>query len=335
MRRHPSPIRIRCFAPFLVGLALTLASCRVCDRCLAPREIVVDRPIAAPELVALTQRAPIERGKPRKVLDGAGWVFGIPAKIILWDRRVENHRVSATTEGTIAEYLADNDLEHVKVRINQYAPLEDWRRLRENRTVGWPLRYTIGTLSVAAEAVFPGRLLGGDHYNPWTATIHLYSDVPAIAIHEGGHAKDFARRDWPGLYAVAFGLPITVLYPEAIATGDALAYAERHDDEALVVEGRRILYPAYGTYLGGAAGQAVGMTIGLPIYAGAVVAGHVAGRIPTDAGTEDPDDVGGAPLPVSWNANAGMDVAGDEESAPETDAEETAAVPAAFSAPLE
>jgi hypothetical protein len=285
VRRHPSPIRR--FALLLVGLALSLASCRVCDRCLAPREIVVDRPIAAPELVALTKVAPIERGKPRKVLDGVGWVFGIPAKIILWDRRVENHRVSATTEGTIAEYLADNDLEHVKVRINQYAPLKDWRRLRQNRTVGWPLRYTIGTLSVAAEAVFPGRLLGGDHYNPWTATIHLYSDVPAIAIHEGGHAKDFARRDWPGLYAVAFGLPITVLYPEAIATGDALAYAKRHHDEALVAEGRRILYPAYGTYLGGAAGQAVGMTIGLPIYAGAVVAGHVAGRLPTEDVSDD------------------------------------------------
>jgi hypothetical protein len=177
----------------------------VCDRCLAPREIVVDRPIAAPELVALTQRAPIERGKPRKVLDGAGWVFGIPAKIILWDRRVENHRVSATTEGTIAEYLADNDLEHVKVRINQYAPLEDWRRLRKNRTVGWPLRYTIGTLSVAAEAVFPGRLLGGDHYNPWTATIHLYSDVPAIAIHEG---------DMPRILPAAIG-PAFTLSPSA------------------------------------------------------------------------------------------------------------------------
>ena len=124
-------------------------------------------------------------------------------------------------------------------------------------------------------------------------TIHLYSDVPAIAIHEGGHAKDFARREWPGLYAVAFGLPITVLYPEAIATGDALAYAERHDEEALVTEGHRILYPAYGTYIGGAAGQAVGMTIGLPIYAGAVVAGHVAGRLPTEDVSEDASEDAG------------------------------------------
>jgi hypothetical protein len=333
VRRHPIPARVRVL--LFAVLSLALASCRVCDRCLAPREIVVDRPITAPELVTLTRRAPIERGKPRKVLDAAGWVLGIPSKIILWDRRVENHRISATTEGTIAEYLADNDLEHVKVRINQYAPLEDWRRLRTNRTVGWPLRYTIGTLSVAAEAVFPGRLLGGDHYNPWTATIHLYSDVPAIAIHEGGHAKDFARREWPGLYAVAFGLPITQLYPEAIATGDALAYAEQRHDEALVAEGHRILYPAYGTYLGGAAGQVVGMTIGLPIYAGAVVAGHVAGRMPTGEETEEPDDAVGAQVPTSRNADAQTEVAEAEESAPDTDDEEAAVESASFSAPLD
>ena len=324
MRRHSTPPR--CLATLLAVLSLTLPSCRLCDRCLAPREIVVDRPIAAPELVELTRAAPIERGKPRKVLDGAGWVLGIPSKVILWDRRVENHRVSATTEGTIAGYLADNRLDHVKVRINQYAPLEDWRRLRKNRTVGWPLRYTIGTLSVASEAIFPGRLLGGDHYNPWTATIHLYSDVPAIAIHEGGHAKDFARRRWPGLYAVAFGLPISELYPEAIATGDALAYAAELNDEELVAEGHRILYPAYGTYLGGAAGEAAGMTIGLPFYAGAVVAGHVAGRMPTGrhgATAEDPD---GTSMTMTENEDEGRRGVEPEPASRETDG----AVPASF-----
>jgi len=326
VRRHSIP------APYLalVLAVLTLPACRMCDRCLAPREIVVDRPIAAPELVTLTRREPIARGKPRKVLDAAGWVFGIPSKIILWDRRVENHRVSATTEGTIAEYLSDNDLDHVKVRINQYAPLEDWRRLRKNRTVGWPLRYTIGTLSVAAEAIFPGRLLGGDHYNPWTATIHLYSDVPAIALHEGGHAKDFARRDWPGLYAVAFGLPISELYPEAIATGDALAYAERRDDEALVAEGHRILYPAYGTYLGGAAGQVVGMTIGLPVYAGAVVAGHVAGRTPIRDGEESADDMNGDVIPGAGSDEVEVVADRDHPLETEKDDQEPGVVPASF-----
>ena len=281
----------------LAGSCLLLASCRACERCLAPRAIT-GKVRADPELVTLTSEAPVERGRPRKVIDGIGWVFGIPSKIVLWDRRVENHAVGPETEAAIREYLDDEGLDHVKVRLNQYAPLADWRRLRKNRTVGWPLRYTIGTLSIASEAVFAGRLFGGDHYNPWTNTIHLYSDVPSIALHEGGHARDFARRDWPGLYAVAFGLPITELYPEAIATGEALAYLERRpnapgcdappDDEESplaprrleprIAEARRILYPAYGTYLGGAAGEAVGMTIGLPVYAGAVVAGHVTGR---------------------------------------------------------
>lgn len=276
---------------------LLLASCRACERCLAPRAIQ-GGVRADPELVTLSQEAPIERGRPRKVIDGIGWVFGIPSKIVLWDRRVENHAIGPETEAAIRDYLEDRRLDHVKVRLNQYAPLADWRRLRKNRTVGWPLRYTIGTLSIASEAVFAGRLFGGDHYNPWTNTIHLYSDVPAIALHEGGHARDFARRDWPGLYAVAFGLPITELYPEAIATGEALAYLESEprgtgcddppDDDGMsqeprrleppLAEARRILYPAYGTYVGNAAGEAVGMTIGLPVWAGAVVAGHVTGR---------------------------------------------------------
>jgi hypothetical protein len=131
---------------------------------------------------------------------------------------------------------------------------------------------------VAGEAILPGRLIGVDHYNPFTGTIHLYSDVPAIALHEGRHAKDLTRRKLPGTYAVATGLPVVSLWPEAIATGDAIAYAEQHEDPDLEREGYRILYPAYGTYVGGSMGDFVA-PIALPIYAGAVVAGHAVGRI--------------------------------------------------------
>lgn len=300
-----------------------LASCRTCQRCLEPRAI--PGPFrAAPELVAATREAPLERGEPRRVIDGIGWVVGIPSKIILWDRRVDDHDVGSETADALRDYLDDNGLDHVKVRVNQYAPLADWRRLRLNRTVGWPLRYTIGTLSVAAEAIFPGRIVGGDHYNPWTATIHLYSDVPAIALHEGGHAKDFARRDWPGLYAVAFGLPITQLYPEALATGDALAHlAERDDADARLAEARRILYPAYGTYVGGAAGEVVGLTVGLPVYAGAVVAGHVVGRWPAAAGERGADAEIDERVPAESAADDADDAGGADD----------AALPAAFIEP--
>jgi|688.fasta_scaffold88193_6 hypothetical protein len=267
-------------APWLaIGALILPANESACaSDWLKPREIEVSRVNVAPELVAATRNSQIERGKPRPVLDGMGWVFGIPSKIILWNHRVENHNVSADTEASIRRYLDVNDLDHVKVRINQYAPLEDWRRLRANKTVGWGYRYTLGALSVAGEAILPGRLFGGDHYNPFTGTIHLYSDVPAIALHEGGHAKDFTRRKLPGTYAVVAGLPVVTLWPEAIATGDAIAYAQENNDPELERESYRILFPAYGTYVGGAIGD-FAAPVALPIYAGAVVAGHAVGRV--------------------------------------------------------
>ena len=264
---------------FAVGaLILPAAESACASDWLKPREIEVSRVNVAPELVAATRNSQIERGKRRAVIDGLGWVIGIPSKIMLWDRRVDNHNVSAETEEAIRQYLDDNDLDHVKVAINLYDPLDDWRRLRANKTVGWGYRYTLGALSVAGEAIVPGRLIGGDHYNPFTGTIYLYGDVPAIALQKGGHAKDFARRDYPGTYALVAALPVTRLWPEAIATGDAIAYAEQHKDPDLERESYRILFPAYGTYVGGAVGRFV-PPVALPIYVGPIIAGHAVGRV--------------------------------------------------------
>jgi hypothetical protein len=190
---------------------------------------------------------------------------------------VANHRVSHDTEQAVAEYLAEHELDHVKVRINQYAPVADWKRLRENTSVAWPYRYSLGALSVATEAILPGRIFGRDYYNPYTATVHVYSDVPALAIKQAGHSKDYTRRTYPGTYSLASLVPIVDLWPEAIATGDAIAYAERHGAAELEREEYRILYPAYGASVGGVVGDAVAGAF-LPIYAGTVIAGHLVGR---------------------------------------------------------
>jgi hypothetical protein len=69
------------------------------------------------------------------------------------------------------------------------------------------------------------------------------------------------------------------LWPEAIATGDAIAYVEKQGEPELEKEAYRILYPAYGTYLGGSVADVLVAPIALPIYAGTIVAGHVTGRI--------------------------------------------------------
>jgi hypothetical protein len=204
---------------------------------------------SSPELAARTE-VQMERGRPHKAIDTFGWIWGIPSKILLWDRRVENHRIDAHTETQLATYLSENELSTVKVRLNQYHPRDDWHRLVANKSVGAGWRYTVGAVSVAVEAIFPGRLFGGDHYNPFTNTIHLYSGSPEIALHEAGHAKDFARRKWKGTYAAARILPIVPLIQEAIATSDALGYLEATQPVSAQQEAYEILYPAYGTYVG-------------------------------------------------------------------------------------
>ena len=227
------------------------------------------------ELEARTSSQPIERGQPNKFLDTFGWVWGVPDKILLWDRRIENHDVGSQTEEAIADYLVKNELHSVKVRLNQYHPGDDWRRLVANDSVGAGWRYTLGTFSVLGETIFPGRLFGGDHFNPFTNTIHVYSDVPAVAVHEAGHSKDFARREWKGTYAAVYLLPGVPLYHEAQATNDALGYLLTESDEQTQKDAYEILYPAYGTYVGGALG---GVFSGYGTYLASVLGGHAYGR---------------------------------------------------------
>jgi len=221
--------------------------------------------------------AQIERGRPNAFIDGVGWVFGIPSKIILLDSRMDNHVISPEVEQALAEYLATNDLRNVKVRINEYAPGGEWSRLFRNKSVGWGWRYTIGIIANLFYTILPGRIFGGDNYNPYTDTINLYSNHRAVAIHEGGHAKDFAPRNWKGTYAFFYMLPLVALYPEARATGDAIGYlrADRSAEEEK--EAYKVLYPAYCTYIGGEIGQWT--PVPYVIYFAAVIPGHIAGRV--------------------------------------------------------
>ena len=222
----------------------------------------------------------IVRGRPNRILDNADWVWpgSWLGKLVLWDRRVDNHRIGEETEEMMHRYLAHNELDHVKVRLNMYAPGDEFRRTVRNRSVGAGWRYTVGMLVWVRYTVLPGRIFGGDHYNPYSNTIHLYSDIPAIAVHEGGHAKDFADRRWKGTYAFAYAIPFVNLYHEALASNDALGYLIAEESPEAVAEGYRIMHPAYGTYAGGNAGLLI-PEYALPVYAGAVIAGHATGRL--------------------------------------------------------
>ncbi|TWU00935.1 hypothetical protein Pla52n_43050 [Stieleria varia] len=256
-------------ASLLLALCL-FAGCRV----LSPVAIEPKSQYIAPALLDASDPQ-VEIGRPNKVIDTVGNVIGIPTKLLFWNRRLEQHKISEETLLTATDYLENNGLPHVKLRANQYAPLEDWGRLRKNTTVSPWIRYTVGTLSVAQEAVFPGRVFGGDHFNPYTQTIHLYSDLPTVALHECAHAKDFTRREYQGLYSLAYG--ILPIWHETIATEDVYAYLETADDQRLLVEADRVLYPAYGSYIGNALGNVV-PAYSFPIYLGTIALGHANGR---------------------------------------------------------
>lgn len=266
----PMPPRWPLVTLLLIGLSSTLG-CHV----ISPQRIAMQPRNIAPELLQSDEN-PIEIGRPHRLLDGAGWVIGIPSKLLLWDRRIDRHRITEPTILAATDYMQANELAHVKVRLNQYAPLKDFGRLRKNTSVACPYRYTLGLLSVGGEAIFPGRLFGGDHYNPFTQTVHVYSDVPAIALHELAHAKDFSRRTYPGTYGVLYlWMP---LYHETIASRDVMDFLYSGGDREGIIEANRILYPAYGTYIGSSLGGFI-PAASVPIYCASVLGGHLNGRM--------------------------------------------------------
>ena len=142
------------------------------------------------------------------------------------------------------------DRNTVLVRVNQYHPIGEWHRLITNREIRPFWRYTVGAFDTLKYTVLPGRLLGGDWYNPYTDTLNLYSDVPEIAIVEAAYALDVKTRLNPGPYAALKEVPFVGLHHEKFATDSALEYFETHHPENYQAA-RDVITPNYGAETGG------------------------------------------------------------------------------------
>lgn len=197
----------------------------------------------------------ITRGEPLPLIDGLGNLLGLPSKILLWSWKVNDHAISEQTEQVLAEYLDSAQGKppflDTRFRLNQYSPLDDLHRLITNHHLSWPFRLLLGLpTTLVSEVLLPGRLLGGDHYNPFTNTVHIYSDDPAITLHEAGHANDFSAQRYPGVYAALRLVPFVDLYQEYVATDKAIGHFMAVQDREAELHSYKILYPAYGTYVG-------------------------------------------------------------------------------------
>lgn len=226
-----------------------------------------------------TSEIEFEYGKPHKVLDGIAWTLGIWDRMLIMNRKVNTHDFSEESKEKLVEYLIENELDDVLVRVNQYDPAGEWRRLRENRRMNPGWRYTYGLVTLAHYTLFPGRVLGGDEYNPFTNTLHINSDVPAIALHEAAYAKDIHARALPGTYAFANEMPFIGLWRHTVGINEILGYAQVTDDWPVERETYRVVYPRMGIYSVAISGSAVNFWDGIILTAAGAAAGHVTGRV--------------------------------------------------------
>jgi len=224
------------------------------------------------------QPVEVEYGKPHKTLDRIGWVVGIPARLLTLNRKTDNHKISQETVDKLLVYLEENDITDVYVAVNDYDPKGQWARLRQNDRIAPVWRYSMGTLAWLGYTIAPNRIFGGDKYNPYTNTLNLSSDVPALVLAEAAYAKDIHSRRHPGTYAAVFNdLPVLSIWRQARATSDVLAYSRTKADWKTEEQAYHVLYPRIGSACAGTAGPFVPV-VGPFLGAGGAAAGHVAGR---------------------------------------------------------
>lgn len=212
----------------------------------------------------------LQRGRAVPPIDAAGNVLAVIGKILLWDWRFANHSISSDTEAQLIDYVDAHQKEtgQTAFRLNQYAPHKDLKRLISNKQVAWPYRVLVGVpITLVVDVLLPGRLFPwGDYYNPWTNTVHLYSDHPAISLHEAGHAYDIGHRRFKGTYALIRLIPFVDIYQEVQATDEAIGHFIETGDRPQEYRAYKILYPAMGTYAGSyifiVGGPAIGAALG-------------------------------------------------------------------------
>jgi hypothetical protein len=255
----------------LIVVAVSLGGC-------ATREVCVG-----------SQFVRVEYGRPHQVLDRLGWIMGIPNKVVLWNRNIDNHQVSAETVVAAEKYLDFNGLDDVKLRVNQYDPAGEWDRLRQNQRVGAGWRYSLGLLHLAGYTLWPGRVFGGDKYNPYTNSIYVYSDIPEMPLAEAGYAKDIHARSYPGVYAAINDLPLANMLHESIATKDVLEYVEETGTRAEQISAKHLLCARYGLRAGHSVGFFFGTTVALPLELGGAAIGHLTGHLAAAAEREETD----------------------------------------------
>lgn len=228
----------------------------------------------------------IVHGKPNRVADGIGYAVGLPERLLTLHPSVNNHEFSDATRDQLVTYLKRNDLSDVYVRVNQYDPAGEWRRLRENRRIAAGWKYTVGLLPLTMYTLVPGRIFGGDMYNPFTNSLYINSDISAVALHEAAYARDVRQKQFPGTYAAINEVPFVSLWRHTRGVSDVVEYAQNNHDWQMERETYQVVYPMIGIHIASGGLHSVlgsepleGMFFAPLLPLGGALAGHAAGEV--------------------------------------------------------
>ncbi len=219
-------------------------------------------------------------GKPNWCLDGMQKIVELPSRVMLGGRLKADCLPSEETHEVLTDYLQENDLADIPVLVNDYDPLGQWQRLRENDQVSPGWKYTAGVVGLVNYTLFPGRVFARDTYSPFTNTLQVNTGRLSDSLHAAAYAKDIRARKTPGTYAVVNSLPGIALWKTTIAVHDVVGYAQAKDSWQLESGVYRDQYPQVavktmapvGLFMtpvgnvalavsGGAVGYAVGRTV--------------------------------------------------------------------------
>lgn len=225
------------------------------------------------------QEIEIQYGEPNKILDGAAWCMSLWPRLLAMNSKLNLHEVSDETRDRLVTYMKENELNDVLVRVNQYDPIGEWHRLRNNRTINAGWRYTFGICTLAQYTILPGRVFGDDQYNAYTNSLYINSDVPAVVLHEAAYAKDVYSRRMPGTYAFVNELPVVGMWRHIVGINDVLGYAVINDDWLVEEETYSVVYPVVGMKSTLMTGSFLSFWDGVILSVGSAAVGHTAGQV--------------------------------------------------------
>jgi hypothetical protein len=189
----------------------------------------------------------LEYGFDNYLSRGVSYVGNLPAKLIFFSKDVGNYP-RENTQKYISKYVAESGLENTTIRIGHNSVVKDVARLFKDeklKDISLLGRIFLGIPATLLGGLY-SKLTRADYYNPFTKTAVIYSDVPAIAVHELAHAKDYQTVGKPTLYSLFRATGIGALYQEIKASVMAHKYIKEKDKNEKT---GRYLIPAFVTHV--------------------------------------------------------------------------------------